>query len=262
MFIKKNVAKIRMYSDDIIESLKPYFTLEEFCQNAKIFLDNEFDEYIYIVVKGVIGCLKSINKISFLKEKLSILGETYASSSHVILEKFIRGDIFGVYSALKHHKNNYTAEVISEKASIYKIAKAHVLLYFGGSSGSLPNAFKGIDTVQQNSIKVKLEFLSNIPMENLNELMKFSYKKSKENSIPPKIMVDETQINNFLKDAWKELESMESKVLNFKTNLFKPSSKAEVPSSILSKIKDKDLECTYICQFSKGSHQGYGIRNQ
>lgn len=87
MFIKKYLSKIRLYSDDIIESFKPYFIKEDYYQNSKLFLDNEYDEYIYLVVRGVIGCIKSVSKIPNLKEKLISLGEPWASSSHVVLEK-------------------------------------------------------------------------------------------------------------------------------------------------------------------------------
>ena len=85
--MKKFLPKIRLYSDDIIESLKPYFIREDYTLNYKIFHDNEFDEFVYLVIKGTIGCIKSISKIPNLKEKLS-KEESHSTSSHVILEKF------------------------------------------------------------------------------------------------------------------------------------------------------------------------------
>lgn len=87
MFLKKFLPKIRLYSDDIIESLKPYFIKEDYTQNYKIFHDNEFDEFVYLVIKGTIGCIKTITKIPNLKEKLSN-EEGLSTSSHIILEKF------------------------------------------------------------------------------------------------------------------------------------------------------------------------------
>jgi hypothetical protein len=155
-----------------------------------------------------------------------------------------RGDVFGIYSALKHQKNNYTAEVISSKASIYKIAKAHLLLYFGGSSGTLPNTLKGLDTVQQNSLRDKIEFLSSPSLENIDSISRFDFKRFKEDSsIESKILVDESQITNFLKDAWKELENMESKVANFKTAMLKgPAAKNDISSNLLTKLKEKEKE--------------------
>lgn len=88
MLIKKYLPKIRLFSDDIIESLKPYFIKEDHFEGSRIFLDNEFDEYVYIVAKGSVGCLKSITKIPNLKENLALLGENYTHYSHVVLERF------------------------------------------------------------------------------------------------------------------------------------------------------------------------------
>jgi len=57
-----------------------------------------------------------------------------------------------------------------------------------------------------------------------------------------KLVIDESQINNYLKDAWKEVENLGSKVQNFKTNLFNEPLKEETTTNVLNKIKDKDLE--------------------
>ena len=91
MFIKKFLPKIRLYSDDIIESLKPYFIKEDYFEGHRVFIDNEFDEYVYLVVKGVIGCLKSVGRIQNLKDNLASLNmnmDVQSHYSHVILEKF------------------------------------------------------------------------------------------------------------------------------------------------------------------------------
>jgi len=223
--------------------LKPYFAKEDYFKNHRLLIDNEFDEYVYLVSKGVIGCIKSVNRIPNLKEKLSGIDEHYAGRTHVVLENFRRGDIFGVYSALKHQKNNYTAVVLSDKASVYKIAKAHILLYFGGSAGTLPNALKGVDVTQQPSLKEKIDFLVRSTSE-IAELTRFQFLNYKESDgASAKIMVDETQITNYLKDAWKEVENLGSKVQNFKTNLFNKPVKPEiVPSAVLNKIKDVELK--------------------
>jgi hypothetical protein len=87
MFIKKYLPRIRLYSDDIIESLKPYFIKEDHFERSRIFLDNEFDEYVYLIAKGVVGCVKSINRIPNLKENLNLISEEYSNFTHVVLEK-------------------------------------------------------------------------------------------------------------------------------------------------------------------------------
>lgn len=145
--------------------------------------------------------------------------------------------------------------MLTPKATIYKIAKAHILLYFGGSSGTLPSSLKGLDTVQQNSLKDKLEFLSQHTHENMEEFKKFEYKRQKEDlGNEPKLVVDESQINNYLKEAWKELENLDAKVANFKTNIMKGNpAKAEIPSNIISKLKEKEVECIFQIKCSERS---------
>jgi len=145
--------------------------------------------------------------------------------------------------------------VLTPRATIYKIAKAHILLYFGGSSGTLPSSLRGLDTVQQNSLKDKLEFLGQNNHDNMEELKKFECKRQKEDlGSEPKVVVDESQINNYLKEAWKELENLDAKVANFKTNIMKGNTiKAEVPSNIISKLKEKEVECMFMNKCSERS---------
>jgi hypothetical protein len=129
------------------------------------------------------------------------------------------------------------------------------LLYFGGSSGTLPSSLRGLDSVQQNSLKDKIEFLSQNSHEKIEEFKKFEFKRQKEDlGNEPKLTVDETQINNYLKEAWKELENLDAKVANFKTNIMKGNTmKPEVPSNIISKLKEKDVECMFLINCSKRS---------
>jgi hypothetical protein len=68
------------------------------------------------------------------------------------------------------------------------------------------------------------------------------------------VVVDESQINNYLKEAWKELENLDAKVANFKTNIMKGNTiKAEVPSNIISKLKEKEVECMFMNKCSERS---------
>jgi hypothetical protein len=108
-FLKKFFLKIRMYTDDIFSSMKVYFIREEYHKNSRVYVDGDFDEYVYIVISGSIAAVKAVTKIKNLKEKLAAIYENMPK--YVILEKISkhiikigRGDIFGVYSALKHRK--------------------------------------------------------------------------------------------------------------------------------------------------------------
>jgi hypothetical protein len=155
-FLKKSFPKFRVYSDDIIKSLKSYFIREQYERYSRIIVDSDYDEYVYLVIKGTFGITKSVKKIKNLRENLNKLNFEIDKIGYVVLECLSKGEIFGVYSALKHQKNNYTVVVLSDKAEVYKISKSHCLYYFGGSTGIIPESLKGIDTVQQVSIKNKL----------------------------------------------------------------------------------------------------------
>lgn len=110
----------------------------------------------------------------------------------------------------------------------------------------LPNALRGLDTIQQISLRDKIDFLSRISQaeDHLAALQRFEFRRLKEDfCVEPKIIVDEAQISNFIKDAWKELENMDAKVSDFKANLLKgPAGKPEVASNILNKFKEKEKE--------------------
>jgi hypothetical protein len=237
-FLKKFFPKIRIYSDDILNSMKNYFIREEYSRYTKIFTDSEYDEFVYIVINGKFGIIKSTERVKNLKEKLSLHEETL-NRRYIILDELKKGDVFGVYSAIKHHKNNYTMIVLSEKAEVYKIMKAHCLLYFGGYFGTIPEALKGIDCIQQNSLMNKLNLIEKSEFEVLKGLnyIDDSYK----NFTNSKKVVDESEIQNNLKDAWKELENLSSKINDFKSSLLKNNETKE-KIDLLEKLKKEEKD--------------------
>lgn len=277
-FLKKFFPKLRMYSDEVLNSLRNFFIREEYYKSGKIFNDSEYDEYIYLVTNGSLGVSKSVRKIKNLKEKFLTQGRKVNNSlnsssnleinltltdnlacnnnsaenfnlKYVILDRFTRGDVFGAYSALKHQKNNYTVIVLSERAQVYKISKAHVLYYFGGSSGIIPEALRGIDTAQQTSLNYKLDFLEKC--EDLDSTSRFAYlNEENENSIQAHKPIDESVIENSLKNAWKELENLGSKISQFKDNLLKKNTTSyfNKPNDLFAKPKTNtdDIECIFI----------------
>jgi hypothetical protein len=81
-FLKKFSPKIRMYIDDIVSSMKVYFIREEYHKNSRVYVDGDFDVYVYIVISGSIAAVKAVTKIKNLKEKLAAIHENIT-----ILEK-------------------------------------------------------------------------------------------------------------------------------------------------------------------------------
>jgi len=235
-FLKKFFPKFRIYSDDIIKSMKSYFIREEYGKYSKIIIDGDYDEFVYIIISGNFGIVKSVERIKNLKERL-ITKDDMKDKRYVILDELSKGDVFGVYSAIKHHKNNYTVLVLSEKAEVYKIMKAHCLLYFGGYFGTIPEALKGLDSIQQNSFLNKINLIDkadNLTIFSLNYIDENykNYENSRKN-------IDESEIFNNIKDAWKELENLSSKICDFKTNLLKNSETKE-KIDLLEKLKKEE----------------------
>lgn len=253
-FLKKFFPRLRMYSEDVIGTLKPFFIREEHFKGHKILIDSEYDEFVYLVINGTLGVAKLIKKIKNLKEKISrnleennshlisgILDRKKSefnpwNSKYVVLEKFKKGDVFGAYSALKHHKNNHSVIVLSERAQIYKLSKAHCIYYFGGSTGIIPETLRGIDNTQQSSIQYKIDFLEN--SNDISLITRFLFIGDDEETSMPKKTIDESVIENKLKDAWKDLENLGSKISQFKENLLsKNSSRALKQVDLFAKPK-------------------------
>lgn len=249
-FLKKYFPKFRIYSDDIITSMKQYFMRQEYNKNTRLLIDGEYDEFIYIVINGTVGMIKGVrrfqNLVNYFNEKTEIM-ENSLVPRYLILEKFSRGDIFGAYSALKHQKNNYSVIVLSDKAEVYKISKAHCLFYFGGSSGIIPENLRGQDTVLQHSLQIKLENLEKSENFEFLKMEDFIFESNTATTQDSKYYIvnshvtnsgkpiDETNIENNLKDAWKELENLGDELNSFKQSLLKPK------ASAASNVRQLDL---------------------
>jgi hypothetical protein len=231
-----------------------FFIKEEHSKHSKILNDAEFDEYVYIVQRGKLGIIKSIDKIKDLKDKLksNLSEENLKDKRYIILDELNKGDIIGVYSALKHHKNNYSVIVLSEKAYIYKIMKAHILLYFGGYFGPIPEALKGIDCIQQNNFTTKINIIEKLNKEDLIlKDLRFVDESQKTFQVQKKT-IDESDIFNNLKDAWKELEKLSTKLNDFKSSLMNNNETKE-KIDLLEKLKktesDQRIKLFYLIIF-------------
>ena len=120
---------MRLFSNDVLENIMQFFIREKYTQYSKVFIDGEYDEFIYLIIRGEIGVCKKPNKID-----LPSVGIDDNLVNYIVLEKYRRGEIFGGYSALKNKKCNYTALALSEVTEVYKISKSHLLFYFGGNN--------------------------------------------------------------------------------------------------------------------------------
>ena len=235
-FIKKFFMHMRLFTDDVLNNILQFFIREHYAKYTRIFLDGEYDEYIYLIIKGEVGVAKKPNRIDLP------ITTNNEMNNYIILESFKRGDLFGGYSALKNMKCNYTALTLSEETEVYKISKSHLLFYFGGNNGFIPKALKALDTTQQMSHEMKIEYIKK-ECFSANEIQTLSEKAFKHNIVSfskhiknNKKTIDESTINNTLKDAWKSVENLDSQLSMFKASLLGGGQKKKV--DIFSKMKE------------------------
>ena len=230
-FIKKFFPKIRIFSDDIINSVLQYFDRVRFKLHSKIILKDEYNEYIYLIIKGQIGlCLRP--KVIFNFNNLNNDKTNILNNDYIILEHLSKGEVFGINSALKGQKNFYTVITLSEDVEVYRIVKGNLLFYFGRSNGILPVNLKALGDLQDESCRIKIEYLKNLDInrndvvDSLNnnyglifgdneKIMKNKKIKKNENYF----IIDEDSIKNNLFEAWKSCENLGNKISEFKSKL-------------------------------------------
>ena len=230
-FIKKFFPKIRIFSDDIINSVLQYFDRARFKLHSKIILKDEYNEYIYLIIKGQVGlCLRP--KVLFNFNNLNNDKTNILNNDYIILEHLSKGEVFGINSALKGQKNFYTVITLSEDVEVYRIVKGNLLFYFGGSNGILPVNLKALGDLQDESCRIKIEYLKNLDInrndvvDSLNnnyglifgdneKIMKNKKIKKNENYF----IIDEDSIKNNLFEAWKSCENLGNKISEFKSKL-------------------------------------------
>ena len=230
-FIKKFFPKIRIFSDDIINSVLQYFDRVRFKLHSKIILKDEYNEYIYLIIKGQVGlCLRP--KVLFNFNNLNNDKTNILNNDYIILEHLSKGEVFGINSALKGQKNFYTVITLSEDVEVYRIVKGNLLFYFGGSNDILPVNLKALGDLQDESCRIKIEYLKNLDInrndvvDSLNnnyglifgdneKIMKNKKIKKNENYF----IIDEDSIKNNLFEAWKSCENLGNKISEFKSKL-------------------------------------------
>ena len=252
-FIKKFFPKIRLYSDDIINNVLQYFERVKFNKHSKIILKEEYNEYVYLIMKGQIAfCVRPksvfnmdrIDKSQVNEELLEEINSNIYNNDYIIIDKLSRGDVFGINTALKGQKSFYTIITLTENAEVYRIVKGNLLFYFGGSSGILPVSLKALGDLQDESCQLKIDYLKSIDFSKkeiislLKEKFSLVFDRKEKLTKNKKIkkdenyfIIDENQIKNNLFEAWKSFENLGSKISEFKSKLLggnKPSKKKNI----------------------------------
>ena len=240
-FIKKFFPKIRVYSDDIINNVLQYFERVKFNKHSKIFLKDEYNEYVYLIIKGQVAfCARpktlfhmdKIDKDKINDDLIAEVNLNILNNDYIIIDKFSRGDVFGINTALKGQKSFCTVVTLTENVEVYRIVKGNLLFYFGGSSGILPVSLKALGDLQDESCQLKIEYFKSIDFskKEIQNLLKEKFtlmfdgkeKLSKNKKIKKNenyFIIDENSIKNTLFEAWKSFENLGSKISDFKAKL-------------------------------------------
>ena len=262
-FIKKFFPKIRVYSDDIINNVLQYFERVKFNRHSKIFLKDEYNEYVYLIIKGQVAlCAKpktlfhmdKIDKSKIDDDLITEVNLNILNNDYIIIDKLSRGDVFGINTALKGQKSIYTVVTLTENVEVYRIVKGNLLFYFGGSSGILPVSLKALGDLQDDSCNLKIEYFKTIDFtkKEIQNLLKEKFtlmfdgkeKLSKNKKIKKNenyFIIDENSIKNTLFEAWKSFENLGSKISDFKAKLLggnKPTKKKNIFGEAIEEKKD------------------------
>ena len=274
-FIKKFFPKIRLYSDEIINSVLQYFERVKFNKHSKIFLKEEYNEYVYLIIKGQVAIcvrpkglfhLDRIDKNLITDELINEVNTNLYKNDYIMIEQLSRGEVFGINSALKGQKSFYTVVTLTDNVEVYRILKGNILFYFGGSGGILPVALKALGTLQDDSCHLKIDYLKSIDFtkkEIQNKLKeKFCLlfdggeklrKNKKIKRDENYFIIDENSIKNNLFEAWKNFENLGSKISEFKSKLLGDSKSTKKKNIFGEEIGQKDSSSNSLKDFKKVS---------
>ena len=91
-----------------------YFERVKFNKHSKIILKDEYNDYIYLIIKGQIAfCARpktlfhmdKIDKSKINDELINEVNSNILNNDYIIIDKLSRGDVFGINTALKGHKS-------------------------------------------------------------------------------------------------------------------------------------------------------------
>ena len=274
-FIKKFFPKIRLFSDDIINNVLQYFERVKFNKHSKIFLKDEYNEYVYLIIKGQIGfgvrpkglfLMDKVDKSLINDDLIERVNNNIYDNDYIIIDKLGRGEVFGINSALKSEKSLYTVITITDNVEVYRISKGNLLFFFGGSGGILPLGLKALGTMQDESSLLKIDYLKSIDFTK-NEIQslikdKFSLRfdlneklrKNKKIKIDENyFIINESSINNNLFEAWKSFENLGSKISEFKSKLLGDKKGTKKKNIFNEEIEKKDTSSGNTKDFGKVS---------
>ena len=237
-FIQKFFPKIRTFTGDMLIKILSYFERIKSKKFDIILNKNKFNDYIYLIISGDVGLCLDFEDISKNNDDVNMNNNNYA-----IIEKFTKGDIIGINSALEGNKNKCNCIILSEEAEFYRITKEDLLYFFNKKDlfgDELILNIKSIGDLQNMSINNKITFLKNNSNDNelINKfVINIDKNNLKENSTY-EIVYDEP-IDNILYQKWRNvklgLDEMKNKLIGQKKKRIEEN----------KKVNNKDNEGIY-----------------
>ena len=161
-FIKKFFPKIRVFTDDVINSILPYFERVKYYKYEKVIIKGNYNEYIYLIISGKVGyCLKPKTIDNNVNNVLS-------EYDYILLEKLERGEVMGINTALKGIKSLYNCIILTDEAEFYRISKGDLLYYFGGRNCESVLSLSNVGDLLDMALDKKIDYLKKINLEDIN----------------------------------------------------------------------------------------------
>ena len=238
-FIQKFFPKIRTFTGDMLIKILSYFERIKSKKFDIVLNKNKFNDYIYLIISGDVGLCLDFEDI--LKNNNDV--NMNNNDNYIIIEKFTKGDIIGINSALEGNKNKCNCIILSEEAEFYRITKEDLLYFFNKKDlfgDELILNIKSIGDLQNMSINNKITFLKNNSNDNelINKfVINIDKNNLKENSTY-EIVYDEP-IDNILYQKWRNvklgLDEMKNKLIGQKKKRIEEN----------KKVNNKDNEGIY-----------------
>ena len=196
-FIQKFFPKIRTFTGTLLINILNYFDRIKYKKFDIILKENNFNDYIYLIISGEVGYCTPIKNI-FNNNNCN------NDYNYAILEKLLKGEIIGIISAFEGIKNKYDCIILSEQAEFYRISKNDLIYFLKQKNIEYIYDIKSIGDLQEMAINNKINYLKafNSDEKIKNFLMKIDVNLGKNNYE----ILYESLIENILYQKWRTVK--------------------------------------------------------
>ena len=137
-FLVRYGPGFRSLGRQMIQEYEVFFVKEEYTKGYHVLKQGEQDDHIYIIYSG--KCRKLLSTRTkpptiFDQSVKLFPDDIQVEKPFMVLGQLRKGEIFGEISALNDLDNQFTVEVCSNSAIVYKIHRSNFIQHFGGQEG-------------------------------------------------------------------------------------------------------------------------------